>query len=516
VAIRPTAGPYDELYDTGNGAHYSPQGYNYIVLAGPGAGHSTFDVGIYDPKAADAVLERMRGDGENTVRVFLDFRGELAPGSGQFGLAGPRGTQGVHGPYLDNLADFLTRAALRNLRTVVVLNRVPDNDYFQSIFNGGQIANVDGENSLYLSPGGVAAHAELARQVVQGLADRNSALLTYVLSWELDNEPSVHTDQRPFSLDSGAVATADGASYDMADAAQRLACMDANFNNWANASAAAIRAVDPKALVSVSVFTYHAVGRAGVGPVACQQPCDVRAPPRPLALRLGSTLSVTDLHAYPDSASNYSLAADLATSEVGSPEFQRTRQPFWMGEFGAFKRFFGSPATAAQDMLAHRDASEALGFAGALFWTYDTAAQPELWNARDANAVIEGALAPDLFWRTVDAAGRHGVRYPGYAPEGFTREQLSFVLDRGLAQPGWTRLYLCLRNGQQVLQRSASCGPGQRPQRNPVAAIAPAPAAGLSAVYSCSRTVAGQLDEFLSRDAGCEGGQNHGTLGWAR
>jgi hypothetical protein len=457
------------------------------------------------------------------VRVFLDYRGSVAPG--QYGVAGPHDTQGVYGPVIDNLVDFLLRAAVRGIYTVVTLNRWPENDYFKSIFDQGQLPGIEGSNAFYLTPGGVAAHAELSRRVVQAVADRNSNALTWVLAWELDNEIQLVTNLLPFSQTSGTVTTGDGKTYDLSDSAQRLACMDSNFNHWVNESAAAIRAVDPQALVSVSVFTNMAVQRSGPGPTPCTLPCDVRAPPRPVALRQGTTLSYVDVHAYP--VGNYSFAADLASSEVNTPEFFRTRQPWLMGEFGAFTDLFSTAQVAANVMLWHRQQATLAGATGALFWAWDTTDQPGLWGATEGNYAIYSKLTASILERTSapQGGGRHGVHFAGFEQPDLSGDGIRMRVDRWLGHTGWTPLYLCDIDGQAVLHDARNCGvptkvPGTKsPQlfwRGAIGSISPTAQPGTNAIYRCERTLpSAVVDRYISPDFLCEGGTKLGILGYA-
>jgi hypothetical protein len=240
-----------------------------------------------------------------------------------------------------------------------------------------------------------------------------------------------------------------------------------------------------------------------------------------VALRQGTTLSFIDIHAYP-TGGNYSLASDLASSEVGSPDFFRTRQPFLMGELGAFKAFFSSAQTAANVMLYHREQGTLAGYIGALFWAWDTTYQPELWSARDANFTIANALTPALIERTRSSAtGRHGVHFAGFAQPGLSGDGIRVRVDKQFAHSGWTSLFVCNLGGQAVLSNSRWCG--QKPKtpslllwRGPIGAISPTPQSGAAAVYSCEKALpGGVIDRYFSPDFSCEGGTKLGVLGYA-
>ena len=106
IAVR-IVGDEAEFYDRQTGEEFIPRGANYVRLA-PHASlgetyHSTFDPGLYDAAHAESVLVGMAALGYNTARVFID-QNEVVEPSGEFS-----------GAYLDNLTDFLGRAALESV-----------------------------------------------------------------------------------------------------------------------------------------------------------------------------------------------------------------------------------------------------------------------------------------------------------------------------------------------------------------------------------------------------------------
>jgi len=67
--------------------------------------------------------------------------------------------------------------------------------------------------------------------------------------------------------------------------------------------------------------------------------------------------------------------------------------PLVVGEFGAFKRAFGTVDSAASWIDRLITEFEPDGFNGWLYWTYDTHEQGEqMWHARSGNSAIYDRL----------------------------------------------------------------------------------------------------------------------------
>ncbi len=394
-----SASPAGEFYKATTGARFVPHGYNYTrwgSIGGCAPQHITFNIGIYNATAAENFLAQMQYDGYNVVRVFINpgdsyYGPSCEQATGQYGIAGPKASTSLYAPYVANLADFVSRAKTRGVYVIPVLTYVPQNAKYVGIGNSGAMANIEGHNSYFLSTGLIQAKATYARDLVNALAAYQSGdLLSAIFAWELDNEVYLLSSEKPFSLASGSVATADGVTYNMAVPASRQQAADANMVYWANTVSAAIRQADPQAMTSASVFTFGAVGRSGANGLQLDSNPDKRHPARPISLRLYSTLDYTDIHTYPLGAT-YSLTTDLNTSEFAS--MNKTTRPLLMGEFGAFKSKYANIVSAANGMGAHRDAAYSMGFAGSLFWTWDNLVQSDMWHGVESNGAINGVLA---------------------------------------------------------------------------------------------------------------------------
>lgn len=386
------------------GADFIPRGNNYVRIGGAGTDciHTTFRPATYDAVAVESALAAMERDGYNAVRVFIE--------PGQWfcseGIGGPRSTRGLDGAYLDAVADFVQRAARHHVYVVPVLHDIPYNDDYNAVRDEGSDPNLQGWNARYMHPGHIEAKRRYVADFIDGLIARvGPDLRTTILAYELENEAAYETSANPFALRSGMVTTADGRTYDMAVAADRQQAADSNAVRWATILSDEARAHDAGCLVTVGLYTYRAVGKPGPDGLqgACRR-CDAgqsypacdpdidwgcRYPVRAYALTHWSRLSFLDVHTYP--MAEYALADDLASLEWSTLAFPR---PIVMGEFGAFKSQFPSVVGAAFRMRDHQIESCSFGFRGWLFWTYDSAEQPELWNALDERGAINGVLAP--------------------------------------------------------------------------------------------------------------------------
>ena len=386
-----------KFYNTQTGATFTPTGSNYIPLDWVDGipYHTTFNTAHYDSDAAEEALSKMQRDGYNVVRVFLDRGDPVHQNLGEYSFAGQysRNVAQLYQPCVDDFIDFLRRARSHNIYVIPTCDFFPNNQYYWDVCGSDIPANVDNMNILLLSQGGISAKKIYLEQLVQSVKDAepNGALLSTVFSWELTNEVAIVVDGKPFKLESGLVTTADGQTYDMAIDADRQQCLDSNIVNWANQCVAAVNAVDPEAMISVSVYTYSAVNRTGpngVRPIT-YYPEETRFPARPLILLEYSTLDYVDVHTYPN-GSDYSFTDDLASSEYST--WNQTKKPLLMGEYGAHINPYPSIEEAAEAMISHRDQARTLGFEGELFWTWQYNGQNQLWHMLQEGGAINDAL----------------------------------------------------------------------------------------------------------------------------
>jgi len=368
IGIRKVHGKPGEFFVRETGGPFAPKGFNHTVLAE--GWHATFNVGTYDSEAMEATLSAMAALGANVIRVW-GWGKQTESGF----TAGPK-ARGLNGAYMDNFVDFLRRATANGIYVIPILDEVPHNAYYDYLAaSDAGDWDVTGYNRQYLTAGPIAAKCAGAADFVRYVKEADEGLLSTVLGWSLANEVFVNHTEGPFYRDSGTVTTANGKTYDMADKDQRQACYDESIVHWANELAAAIKEVDPEALVTAGMWTSDAHGRKprnGLIP----DDNDPRRPPRPSVLAgPTSQLDFIDVHIYPWG---------------GTPKVRREAHewdavmaghiPAIVGEYGAFKRDSIDDARRVIREILRQ--ARGMGYEGALFWVWDlTGAGHNAWSA---------------------------------------------------------------------------------------------------------------------------------------
>jgi hypothetical protein len=358
-----------ELYDRATGQRFLARGNNYIRLT-PRAGsvdHSTFDPGGYEAARAEAAFAGMQSDGYNTVRVFLSAN-----------TLGDPATGGLSGPYLTNFVDFLRRAKAHGLYVVVTTDWLPFGTRYDQLMNTAPRNLVDDVNIAYLTEEGVEANVRFWRDFAAALVARG-APLDALLAYELRNELFFLADKPPFSLSSGQLRAPNGTTYNLASADEKRRLLEDGLVFWIDRMRAAIRSVDPTALVTIGFFWPQEPNPARIG--------DTRLIYTRAAIER-STADFVDLHVYPGLELNFRQF--MENYGVPGP----TAKPLVLGEFGAFRFAYPSVEEAGTALQAVQAASCPYGFDGWLLWTWDTNEQGELWNALSSGGAIDRALAP--------------------------------------------------------------------------------------------------------------------------
>lgn len=363
------------------GKAFVPRGFNYIRLF-PQRSHNTFDPEHYNAGAVDAEMRRWQADGFTVVRVFLNAAAHVP------GTLAKKGERGLVPAYLANVADFLDRAQRHGIAVMLCTESFPNvAPYTDGL--GSPDSAVSLPNAEYLDAGRVEAKALFLKDLILGLRAAKPSCLRAVFSYDIQNELCFQVSP-PFTLESGSVTLANGRTYQLP--AQRQELADDAAAGFVNRVADVIHEVQPGALVSASVFTYAAVGKDGPGDFRAEQAdWKNRVPFRPLTLAR-SKADFVDLHFYAENG--VAWERDLRSAEFD--ELRRVtrelKKPLFLGEFGAFKSKFPAVESAAAWINEWSAQFASRGFAGWLYWTYDTSEQPELWNACEGQRLIYDRL----------------------------------------------------------------------------------------------------------------------------
>jgi hypothetical protein len=376
-----------EFFDTKTGQKFTPRGNNYVRLAEmkklsePTSMlyHSTFNEGRYEKKRAAAALDAMAAKGYNVVRVFLNHatEGSIRAGSGGFSK-----------PYMDNLADFLVMAKAKKLYVIPTIDWIPVPNPGRAV---GKIWCSDFQctNVHILTREGLQANKDFFVALVKELLKRK-APTDYILAYELRNELTFESDLSPLTLTRGTVNAANGKSYDLSSERQKTAMLEEGLVYWLDQVRAAIRGVDPTALVTV-------------GFIPPQKPHATRAGDPKLSVTApvitSSTLDFFDIHVYP--------APDKLTMKEYAENFGIVgvkAKPVILGEYGALFGTYTSVQSAAKALVEWQSASTTFGIDGWLLWSWDMDLGRDCWAATDSAGLIANALAPATRSNPVSAA----------------------------------------------------------------------------------------------------------------
>jgi hypothetical protein len=404
---------FRRLLNSSTNQPFVPRGTNYVRLSPAATGgyfHSAFEPGSYDPARAEAVLAQMQREGYNVVRTFIDHGSIPDARAGRpHGLGRGENDWGtLYGPYMDNVADFVRRAAEHRVYVLPSLDLFPQNAHYYVDLVGPvdpDALNVSGSNLAYLHMGHLRAKQAYLRAFVTELRERIGAdLMPALLAVQAANEATYYTTERPFNRHSGTFRGPDGITYDMSVPAERQQAGDAHMVAYANLAVSAVHEVDPQLMVTMGMFSHRIVKKRGPDgfAVSCAAGCDADDgsywyPARLSALSLHSDLSFLDLHLYPHAmgpdGEAWTLEADLA-----SVEWPQARGVIILGEFGALRQAFNDDVTAAARAMRDLQIDTCVrGVNGWLFWTWDTdddPAQRQFFTSSHAGGAISKMLAP--------------------------------------------------------------------------------------------------------------------------
>jgi hypothetical protein len=384
-----------EFLEEGTGRAFVPLGFNFVRLRPREPGmiaHATFDDAYYDAATVEGLFEDLAAHGFNTVRVFID------PTSPGVGLFESRDALRLSPAYMANVFDFLGRAREHGVYVIPAFSMWGPNSTWLSRGKDSK-PMVTGANKLYLIESAADTRAAMLSEFVKAIKSHDPGLLPVVFAYELQNELCYFVGEEPLSLTEGQFPFL-GKTYDLSSEEELQRLVDDVSAYWVNKGVAGVRSTDPEAMVSISLFTYAAVGRSGPNALRSDETRDGRVPARPLAL-IDSDASYLDLHMYPGSDMRAHAKAHLEGVEFAALKERADTlgKPIIVGEFGAFNADWAFPdrAVVPQKMREYTALLRGLGFSGALYWTYDspTAAsgRKHIWDAKDGDGSIFRALA---------------------------------------------------------------------------------------------------------------------------
>jgi hypothetical protein len=380
IAVRPVVGKNAEFYTVATGTAFVPRGNNYVRLAaqtwGDGTSvvyHSTFNEGLYNPAQIETALTQMQQNGYNVARVWLN--GCCHDNT----IGDPAG--GLSQSYISNVIDFLAKAKAHGIQVVFTLDSFPSYGGYESyVASCGQFG---GNNLLNLCKGGVEANVAFFHDFLEALIDGKASLDT-VLTFEIRNEYFYESATAPLSWTSGTVTTANGQTYDMADAFSRQKMMDDGMVFFSDQTRQVIRALDPTALVDIGFFAPQGPNPTRVG--------DERVIEVYPAIAT-SHIDFVSIHPYPLPGD---LTFDQYAQNFGFTGYQQ-QKPVVMDEFGAYKSDYPDISAATSVLENWQLRSCQYDVKGWMPWSWDTEAPeeiPAIWAAVEDGGAINKVLAP--------------------------------------------------------------------------------------------------------------------------
>lgn len=382
IAIRTVAG-VAEFYDVDTGATFVPRGHNLVKYTfkddpvfGPGYADMVLSPARYDRAEIRADFQAMRALGFNVVRVMLET-------CGASDCIYPLGatTRTLSGAYLDDIADMLALAAEEEMYVWITSNTLPDTGYYLEKGYSGAAGPISAISAHFMTQAGLDAYAEYFSDLFTGLVARD-ARLDRMFSFSIRNEYWYDLREEPWTLSSGVVTTASGASYDLAVPAERDALAEETLIHFIDTMVAVVKDKAPTALVSVGFFapnTPHA-----------WRPGDFKYILTERALA-ESDADFFDLHSHP---APMGLSIDQTQENYGAAGIET--KPLVMGELAGFRELYPAIHVAAQELVNWQTASCVRGYDGWLTWHWDgdEIEGPGLWGSN--GTVLGEALAPTL------------------------------------------------------------------------------------------------------------------------
>ena len=367
-----------EFYDRLTGEKFVPRGAAlWRWKHWPPGQDSVIDVifntqiGQFDSAAAE--LAKMHADGYNVVRLWFNACWGGAPGC----LDRPAG--GLDPAFLEKMAQFLRIAKQNGLYAILTMDSLPDLGGYQAMLDPYR-GRFEGFNLEFMTQGGVAAQAKYQTDLIRGLMAAG-APMDAILAFQPKEEAYFEEGLPPLSANSGQITPANGKTYDLANPTQRRALMEDSWVYYIEQVSAAIKAVDPTALVTMGFFVQHEPNPVLVGD------------PRLVYLHKvlnESALDFVSLSAYP--GFDLTIRQQMENFDLIGYD----KKPVVLGEFGAERRNYPDAYTAAVMLQYWQVASCEFGVDGWQVWTWDGGGELHdgFWEAVEGDGAIRRALSP--------------------------------------------------------------------------------------------------------------------------
>lgn len=312
----------------------------------------------------------MKYFGYNSVRVFIN-EDSLSTES----------TTGLSSGYLDNMVDFIKLSDERGIYVFIQISVNPHNShYLPAVTDPNMDSSVGGYNRILLDPGAVEGKKRFVHEFVSGLKSRG-APLSAIMGYSVVNEPYFVKNAKPFSLNSGNIAVANGHTYNLVSAEDKTKMSEEGLVYYVDTLKETILSVDPQALVGITFFSPAAVD---------SQPNMILSTDKIFST---SKADFVAINSYPV-AGNTNLEAEMNALHMGSRSKARI-----VSEFGAYPvRFNNSLAggAAALKDFQFKTCSQ-YGFVGWFPYEWDTTEYDQwfrIYHVMEGNGEINQALAP--------------------------------------------------------------------------------------------------------------------------
>lgn len=371
-----------EFYNTFTGEKFFSRGHNYIVLGKTRnpwdtnpetqmvTAHIQFDPGVYSSNTTDQLLADFKRYHYNTIRIFIST----------VTIGNPHGP-GLSVDFMDNLSDFIKKAANQQIYVLPVLHGLPRlGGYYDNVAQISQESQMESYNLLLMNQIFITRKANYLKTFINELKNRQVPLNS-ILGYEIGNEILFTINDKPLKNVNYSITTAAG-NFNFSNETERQLGINQNLVHWTQQLTDAVKQADPEALVTLSFgdplnspnLSYYA---GIINPE--------------VVFHQNSPLDFFDIHLY-------QLLGDLDTQMSRYKIDPNSKKPLIMGEFGVENKF--PLSQASHDLKQWQvDSCSRYHFQGWLTWywpknTTISDSNLNFWSADEENNAINQVLSP--------------------------------------------------------------------------------------------------------------------------